>query len=162
MKDSIFIAPGAVVRGDVTLSPHVNVWYNAVVRGDCADITVGEGSNVQDCAVLHVDEGCPLTVGRSVTIGHGAIVHGCTVGDEVLIGMGAVVLNGAQIGDGCIIGAGAVVTAGTVLPANTMALGCPAKAVRPVRPEERAATVQNARHYCALAEEAATAEQAAE
>ena len=104
--ESVFVCPGAAIVGDVTLGKNVNVWYNAVLRGDDGAIKVGDNTNIQDCAVLHEE----TTVGSGCTIGHGAIVHGCTVGDNVLIGMGATVLNGAKIGDNCIVGAGALVT----------------------------------------------------
>ncbi len=148
-----WVANGAVVRGDVTLEENANVWYNAVIRGDVAPITVGKNSNVQDCAVLHVDQDCPLTIGQNVTVGHGAILHGCTIEDEALIGMGAIVLNGAVIGAGSIVGAGALVTANTVLPENSLAVGSPAKVIRQVSPEQRAASVENALQYVKEAEE---------
>ena len=148
-----WVAKGAVIKGDVILEENANVWYNAVIRGDTAPVTIGKNSNVQDCAVLHVDKDCPLQIGENVTVGHGAILHGCTVEKEALIGMGAIVLNGAVIGAGSIVGAGALVTAGTVLPENSLAVGSPAKVVRQVRPEEREATVQNALQYVKEAEE---------
>lgn len=147
INNSVFIAPGAVVRGDVTLNENVNVWYNAVIRGDAAAVVIEKNTNIQDNAVIHVDENYPVVIGEAVTVGHGAILHGCTVEAEALIGMGAIVLNGAVIGSGCIVGAGALVTAGTVLPENSLALGSPAKVVRAVRPEEREATIANALHY---------------
>ncbi len=153
-----WVATGAVIKGDVTLEENANVWYNAVIRGDTAPVTVGKNSNVQDCAVLHVDKDCPLQIGENVTVGHGAILHGCTVEKEALIGMGAIVLNGAVIGAGSIVGAGALVTAGTVLPENSLAVGSPAKVVRQVRPEEREATIQNALQYVKEAEEYKTQE----
>ncbi len=153
-----WVAKGAVIKGDVTLEENANVWYNAVIRGDTAPVTVGKNSNVQDCAVLHVDKDCPLQIGENVTVGHGAILHGCTVEKEALIGMGAIVLNGAVIGAGSIVGAGALVTAGTVLPENSLAVGSPAKVVRQVRPEEREATIQNALQYVKEAEEYKTQE----
>lgn len=148
-----WVAKGAVVRGDVTLEENANVWYNAVIRGDAASVTVGKNSNVQDCAVLHVDKDCPLTIGQKVTVGHGAILHGCTVEDEALIGMGAIVLNGAVIGAGSIVGAGALVTANTVLPENSLAVGSPAKVIRQVSTEQRAASVENALQYVKEAKE---------
>ena len=129
---SVLICPGAAIVGDVTLGSHVSIWYNAVLRGDEGAIRVGENTNIQDCAVLHEE----TTVGSGCTIGHGAIVHGCTVGDNVLIGMGATVLNGAKIGDNCIVGAGALVTGKMDAPAGSMILGSPAKVVRPLKPEE--------------------------
>ena len=130
--ESVFVCPGAAIVGDVTLGKNVNVWYNAVLRGDDGAIKVGDNTNVQDCAVLHEE----TTVGSGCTIGHGAIVHGCTVGDNVLIGMGATVLNGAKIGDNCIVGAGALVTGKMDAPAGSMILGSPAKVVRPLTEEE--------------------------
>lgn len=158
LHESAFVAPGAVVRGDVTLSENANVWYHAVIRADWAPVTIGKNSNIQDNAVVHVDRDFPVTVGESVTVGHGAILHGCTVGDEALIGMGAIVLNGAVIGEGCIVGAGALVTSGTVLPPNSLAVGSPAKVKRPVSPEERETTRQNALHYVEAAQEYARME----
>ena len=130
--ENVLICEGAAVVGDVTLAPGVSVWYNVVIRGDEAPITVGENTNIQDGAILHAD----TKVGKGCTIGHGAIVHGCTIGDNVLVGMGSIVLTGARIGDNCIIGAGALVTGKTVAPAGSMLLGSPAKVVRPLREDE--------------------------
>lgn len=129
---SVLICPGAAIVGDVTLGNNVSVWYNAVLRGDEGAIRVGENTNIQDCAVMHEE----TTVGSGCTIGHGAIVHGCTVGDNTLIGMGATVLNGARIGSNCIVGAGALVTGKMDAPDGSMILGSPAKVVRPLKPEE--------------------------
>ena len=150
MRD-VFLAEGAIVAGDVTLGPHSSVWHNAVLRGDCAPISVGAGSNVQDCAVLHGADGFPVVVGDGVTIGHGAIVHGCVIGDNTLVGMGAIVLNGARVGADCIIGAGALVTQGTEIPAGSVVYGTPARVVRPATEEDRAANRENAREYVRLA-----------
>ena len=130
--ESVLLAEGARVSGDVTLGREVNIWYNAVLRGDDGAIVVGDETNIQDCAVLHEE----TTVGRGCTIGHGAIVHGCTVGDNTLIGMGAIVLNGAKIGSDCIVGAGALVTGKMDAPDGSMILGSPAKVLRPLKPEE--------------------------
>ena len=130
--DDVMIAEGASVTGDVTLGRGVNIWYNAVLRGDEGAISVGEDTNIQDCAVLHEE----TVVGKGCTIGHGAIVHGCAVGDNTLIGMGAIVLNGARIGNDCIVGAGALVTGKMDAPDGSMILGSPAKVVRPLKPEE--------------------------
>lgn len=149
---SVFVAPGAVIRGNVTLEENANVWYNAVIRGDTASVVIGKNSNVQDNAVIHVDHEFPTVIEENVTIGHGAVLHGCTVEKESLIGMGAIVLNGAVIGAGSIVGAGALVTAGTVLPENSLAVGSPAKVIRTVTPEQREATVQNALQYVKEAE----------
>lgn len=130
------IARGAILVGNVTLGEQSSVWYNAVVRADNEPITIGARSNIQDCCVLHVDEENPIQIGDGVTVGHGAILHGCTIGDNSLIGMGAVVLNGAQIGKNCIIGAAALVTQGMEVPDNSMVLGVPAKVRRPLTEEE--------------------------
>ncbi|MCI8809597.1 MAG: gamma carbonic anhydrase family protein [Oscillibacter sp.] len=145
----VLICEGARVSGDVTLGKGVSVWYNAVIRGDDGAITVGEGTNIQDCAVLHEE----TRIGTGCTIGHGAIVHGCTVGDNVLIGMGAIVLNGAKIGDNCIVGAGALVTGKMDAPAGSMILGSPAKVVRPLTAEELAGNRQSAEGYRKAAKE---------
>ncbi|WP_418726011.1 gamma carbonic anhydrase family protein [Dysosmobacter sp.] len=146
--EHVLICPGASVTGEVTLGKGVNIWYNAVLRGDEGAITVGENTNIQDCAVLHEE----TVVGAGCTIGHGAIVHGCTIGDNVLIGMGATVLNGARIGDDCIVGAGALVTGKMDAPAGSMILGSPAKVVRPLTAEEIEDNRISARGYLHSAE----------
>ena len=133
----VYIASTGVVVGDVTLGAHSSVWYGAVLRGDINRIVVGHHSNIQDNAVLHLADKFPCILGNWVTVGHGAIVHACTVGDETLVGMGAVILDGAVIGKQCIIGAKALVTQGTIIPAGSMVLGAPAKVVRKLTPEER-------------------------
>jgi len=125
-----FVAPTASVIGDVRIAADCSVWYGAVIRGDESPIVIGEGSNVQDNAVLHCDLDSTMVIGRNVTIGHGAVVHGATIGDNVLIGMGAIVLNGAKIGENCIVGAGAVVKENADIPANSMLVGVPAKVIR--------------------------------
>ena len=145
-----YIAPNATVVGDVILEENANIWYGAVLRGDSGTIMVGEGSNVQDNAVLH-DQ---VTLGKYCTVGHGAIVHGCTIGDECLIGMGAIVLNGAVLADGCIVGAGAVVTGKMNAPENSLLLGSPAKVVKTVTQEQRQHSLENALHYVELARKA--------
>jgi gamma-carbonic anhydrase len=133
----VYVAKGAVVVGDVTLGDHSSVWYNAVLRGDIHHIVVGHHTNVQDNAVLHLADDYPCIVGNYVTIGHSAIVHACTVGDEVLVGMGAVILDGAVIGRQSIIGAGALVTQGTKIPPGSLAVGAPARVVRRLTGKER-------------------------
>ena len=143
---NVYIAPNATVVGDVVLEKDVNIWYGAVLRGDNGRITVGEGSNIQDNAVVHNK----ADIGRFCTIGHGAIVHGCTVGDDCLIGMGAIVLTGAVLGEGCLVGAGALVTGKTNAPAGSLLLGSPAKVVKTVTPEQLAETRENALHYIEL------------
>ena len=130
VEGSAWVAPDAAVIGSVHLGPRASVWFGAVLRGDTEPIVVGEGSNVQDNAVLHTDAGFPLTIGRDCTIGHKAILHGCTIGDETLIGMGATVLNGARIGRNCLIGAGALVTEGKEIPDGSLVMGMPARIVR--------------------------------
>ena len=146
--EDVLICEGACVCADVTLGKGVSVWYNAVIRGDEGAITVGENTNVQDCAILH--EG--THVGSGCTIGHSAIVHGCTVGDNVLIGMGAVILNGARIGNDCIVGAGALVTGKMDAPAGSMTLGSPAKVVRPLTEAEIESIRQSMDDYLRMAE----------
>ena len=125
-----FVAPTAYIIGKVSIEADASVWFGAVIRGDEASISIGEGSNVQDNAVLHCDEHSPMVIGKNVTLGHGAIIHGATIGDNTLIGMGAVVLNGANIGENCIVGAGAVVKENAVIPPNSMLVGVPAKIIR--------------------------------
>ncbi|MBE7025438.1 MAG: gamma carbonic anhydrase family protein [Ruminococcaceae bacterium] len=148
----LFIAQGAVVCGNVTMGDKVSIWYNAVVRGDMAPITIGDESNVQECSVLHVSENMPLVLGKGVTVGHGAILHSCSVGDNSLIGMGAIVLDGAKIGKNCIIGAGALVTGGTEIPDGSLVIGSPGKVRREMTEAEIAANRQNAEEYVFLME----------
>jgi carbonic anhydrase/acetyltransferase-like protein (isoleucine patch superfamily) len=133
---SVFVAPGAMVVGKVVLHENSSIWFNSSLRGDNDLIELGEGSNVQEGSVLHTDTGYPLTIGKHVTVGHQAMLHGCTIGDESLIGMQAIVLNGAKVGRHCIIGAGALVTGNTVIPDGSMVLGSPAKVIRELKPEE--------------------------
>ena len=147
--EDVLICEGACVVGDVTLAPGVSVWYNAVVRGDEGAIAVGGNTNIQDCAVLHAE----TVVGRDCTVGHGAILHGCTLGDNTLIGMGAIVLNGARIGSNCIVGAGALVTGKLDAPDGSMILGSPAKVVRPLTEEEIAGNRRAAQDYLHMAEQ---------
>jgi carbonic anhydrase/acetyltransferase-like protein (isoleucine patch superfamily) len=135
---NVFIASTGVVIGDVTLGAHASVWYGAVLRGDINRIVVGHHSNIQDNAVLHLADKFPCVLGNWVTVGHGAIVHACEVGDEVLVGMGSVILDGAVIGKQSIIGAKALVTQGTIIPPGSMVLGAPAKVVRKLTKAERA------------------------
>ena len=130
-----WIAPNAVVAGNVILKKNASVWFGAVLRGDNEPIVVGEHSNIQDNSVCHTDMGSPLTIGDNVTVGHMVMLHGCTIGDGALIGIGAVVLNGAKIGKNCLVGAGALVTEGKEFPDGVMILGAPAKVVRELAPE---------------------------
>lgn len=149
VTEGAMLAPGVVICGDVTLEKDVNVWYGAVLRGDNGPIRVGEGTNIQDNCVLH-DK---TTIGKFCTIGHGAVVHGCTVGDCSLIGMGAVVLSGARIGPHCLVGGGAVVTGKTVAPEGSMLLGNPAKVTRRLTKKEREYIRYNAEYYIKMAEQ---------
>lgn len=142
-----YVAPGAALIGDVTLEDGASVWFNAVIRADDAPIVVGAGSNVQDGCVLHADPFMPLHIGRDVTVGHMAMLHGCTVGDGSLVGIGAVVLNGARIGENCLIGAKALVTEGKEIPDGSLVLGSPGKVVRSLSEQEIASLPTSAGHY---------------
>ena len=147
-----FVAPGATVVGEVTLGEHSSVWFGTVVRGDGAPITVGAHSNLQDLTLVHVDEDAPAVVGDRVTVGHRAIIHGCTIEDDCLIGMGAIVLSKARVGAGSLVGAGALVTEGQVIPTGSLALGAPARVLGPVKDSNRAAIADGTRHYAELAQ----------
>ncbi len=144
----VFLAPSAQVIGDVRVGARSSIWYGAVVRGDMSTIAIGERTNVQDLACLHVDEEHGLVIGDDVTVGHRAVVHGSTVRDRVLIGMGAIVLNGAEIGEDTIVAAGAIVTEGMKVPARSLVVGVPGKVRRELTSEEISAIGQNASHYC--------------
>ena len=144
---SAWVADSAEVMGNVQLAEDASIWFGAVLRGDCESISIGEGSNIQDASVLHADLGKPLVVGRHVTVGHQVMLHGCTIGDESLIGIGAVVLNGAKIGKNCLVGAGALVTEGKEFPDGSMIIGSPAKAVRQLTPEQIEGLRRSAQHY---------------
>ena len=147
-----FVAENAALIGKVTVGRDSSVWFGAVIRGDNEPITVGEGTSIQDNAVLHTEPGHPLTVGNNVTVGHGAIVHCSAVGDNTLVGMGAILLDGAVIGKNCIIGAGAVVKEHAVVPDGTMMVGVPAKPVRELAPEQ-VAFLEQTSPYVALSKE---------
>lgn len=147
---SAWIAPGAFIRGDVTLGEKVSIWYNAVLRADQESISIGKESNVQDNCVIHGDAGNNVVVGEQVTVGHGAILHGCTVEDRCLIGMNAVVLDHAVIGEGSIVGAGAVVASGTVVPPRSLVVGTPAKVKRTLTDEDVASNLENIEEYLGL------------
>jgi carbonic anhydrase/acetyltransferase-like protein (isoleucine patch superfamily) len=147
IDDSAYVADGAQIIGDVVLETEASVWFNAVLRGDTERITVGSGSNIQDGAILHADPGFPCTVGAGVVTGHGAILHGCQIGDDCLIGMGAIVLNGATIGSGSIVAAGAIVTEGKEFPSRSLIMGVPAKVVRETTAQDLEQIGAGARHY---------------
>lgn len=142
-----FVADGARIVGDVSLAAGCSVWYNAVLRGDSAGIVIGPGSNVQDNVSVHVDAGHPVVIGSKVSVGHNAVVHGCTIGDGTLVGMGSVILSGAVIGDGCLVAGGAVVLGGAEIPPGSLVAGVPAKVRRALTEEERAGLIANAGVY---------------
>lgn len=137
IAEGVFIAPGAMIIGDVTIHEGASVWFNAVIRGDSAPIVIGPHSNIQDNCTLHADPGAPVTIGTACTIGHNAIVHGATLGDHVLVGMGAIVLNHAIVGSNTILGASTLVSENKQIPEGVLAIGVPAKVVRPLTENER-------------------------
>lgn len=147
LADSAWVADSAQVMGRVALAEDSSVWFGTVIRGDTESIRIGKGSNIQDLSVLHADVGMPLVVGENVTVGHQVMLHGCTVGDGSLIGIGAVVLNGAKIGKHCLVGAGALVTEGKEFPDGSMIIGSPAKVVRQLTPEQIDGLRASAQHY---------------
>ena len=142
-----WVAPNATIIGDVTLEKNSSIWFNAVLRGDIENILIGEGSNVQDGSVLHTDPGYPLKVGKNVTIGHLVMLHGCTIGDNSLIGIGAVILNNAKIGNNCIIGAKTLIAENKEIPDNSLVVGSPGRVLRKVTDEEKKAVIENTKHY---------------
>ncbi len=146
------VADNATLMGQVTVGPEANIWYGAVLRGDEAPITVGEGSNLQDNAVVHVSPGHPTHIGRWVTVGHGAILHGCTVEDGSLVGMGAILMNDCVIGTGAMVAAGALVTQRTVIPPHSLVMGSPAKVVRSLTEAEVAGQIEIAQEYAQRAQ----------
>lgn len=147
MAEGAWIAETAVVIGKVRLEKNASVWFNAVLRGDCELILIGENSNVQDGAIMHTDPGSPLILGKNVTVGHKAMLHGCTVGDDSLIGINAVVLNGAKIGRNCIIGANALIPEGKEIPDGSLVMGSPGKVVRQLSEQQAMAIKAGAAHY---------------
>ncbi len=147
IDDSVWIAAGAIVVGDVSLAANVSVWFTAVLRGDSESLSIGENTNIQDGVICHADPGFPLVIGAGVTVGHRAIVHGARIGDHSLIGMGAIILNGARIGSHCIVGAGALVTQSKVFPDHSLIIGSPAKAIRAVSADEMAMIRRSASDY---------------
>ena len=144
---SAYVADSAEVMGNVSLGADTSIWFGTVIRGDNEPITIGEGTNIQDASVLHSDFGKPLTIGKHVTVGHKVMLHGCTIGDGSLIGIGAVVLNGAKIGQHCLVGAGSLVTEGKEFPDGSMILGSPARVVKNLSPEQIEGLRQSALHY---------------
>ena len=156
IDNTVYEASGSAIVGDVTIGADSSMWFNAVVRGDEAGVVIGQRTSIQDNATVHTDIDCPVKIGDDVSVGHGAIVHGCTIGDNTIIGIGAIVLNRANIGSNCIIGAGALVTQDTVIPDGSVAFGSPAKVARKIAPDEIAANKKNACIYVELARDART------
>ena len=152
IQGEVYIAPNAVVIGSVVLKPNASVWFNAVIRGDNDLITIGENSNIQDGAVLHTDPGIKLTIGTNVTVGHKAMLHGCSVGDGSLIGINSVILNHARIGKHCLIGANALITEGAEIPDGSLVLGSPGKVIRDLTEEQQLGLLRTARVYLEKAE----------
>lgn len=149
----LFAAANATVIGKVTIGQQVGIWFGAVIRADRDRIVIGDRSNIQDNCVVHTSKGFPVTIGNDVSIGHGAILHGCTIGNRVLVGMGSIIINGAQVGDGSIIGAGAVITEGKVIPPDSVVIGVPGKIVRQTDPAQQQHILNNANSYVELARE---------
>jgi carbonic anhydrase/acetyltransferase-like protein (isoleucine patch superfamily) len=145
--DEYWIAPSASVMGRVILKKNASVWWSATLRGDNDPIVVGENSNVQDGSVLHTDTGSPLTIGANVTVGHMVMLHGCTIGDNSLVGIGSIILNGAKIGKNCLIGAGCLITEGKQIPDNSLVMGAPGKVVREISSEQAKMLAGGAAHY---------------
>ncbi len=153
IAEDVFIAEGAMVIGDVTIGVGSSVWYNTVIRGDIASVTIGRNCNIQDNCTLHLDSDAPLVIGDGVSVGHNAVVHGCTVGDGALIAIHSTILSHAEIGDHSLVGAGAVVPEGKVIPSRRLAVGVPAKVVRELTDEDLTGMAQTAEHYVDLAKE---------
>lgn len=147
LSDDTWVAPDANVIGNVSVKEGASIWFGCIIRGDNEPIVIGKGSNVQENTVMHTDPGCPLTIGENCTIGHKAMLHGCTIGDNSLIGMGATVLNGAKIGKNCLIGAGALVTEGKEIPDDSLVMGAPGKVVRQLDETAAKGLTGSALHY---------------
>jgi len=153
VAEDVFIAEGALVIGDVTIGPGSSIWYNTVIRGDIAPITIGRECNIQDNSTVHVAPGAPTVIGNGVSVGHNAVIHGCTLEDGALVAIHAVVLTGAVVGAGSMVGAGAVVGEGKTIPPRSLALGVPARVVRELTDDDLARMAQTTRHYVTLASE---------
>lgn len=147
VAEGVYVAPGARVVGKVTLEREVSIWFNAVVRGDSDCVVIGEGSNIQDGSIVHTDGGSPAIIGRNVTVGHACIIHGCTIADDCLIGMGTTILSGAKLGPNCLVGAGSLITEGKEFPAGSVLMGRPAKVVRQVEARDLEAIRRGAANY---------------
>ncbi|MHB8963199.1 MAG: gamma carbonic anhydrase family protein [Saccharofermentanales bacterium] len=153
IHESAYIAPNATIIGAVSIQKDSSVWFGAVLRGDEAPITLGERSNIQDNATVHCDKGVPTVIGDDVTVGHNAVIHSCTIGDRTVVGMGAIILNGASIGEDCIVAAGAVVKSGSMISPGTLVAGIPAEAKKVLPPETLSANLSNAAEYVRLSAE---------
>ncbi len=151
IDESVFIAEGARIHGDVSIGTDSSVWFNAVIRCEDTTVKIGSHANIQDNCTIHTDPWVKVEIGDYVSIGHNAVIHGCTIGDNTLVGMGAIIMNDAVIGKNCIIGAGALVTENTVIPDNSVVIGSPAKVKRPVKNDEIGRNRQNALHYVEIA-----------
>jgi Carbonic anhydrases/acetyltransferases, isoleucine patch superfamily len=147
LAGQVFIAPGAWVIGDVAVGQGSSIWFNSVIRGDEGIVRIGRYTNLQDGSVVHLDKAFPAVVGDYVTVGHNAILHGCTIGDNCLIGMGAIIMNGAKIGDNCIVGAGSLIGEGKTIPAGSLVVGAPGRVIRKLSAEAIATVRESARHY---------------
>lgn len=146
-SDHAFIAPSAELIGDVSIAEGVSIWFQTVIRADNDKVVIGSNSNIQDGSIIHVDAGHPVVIGQNVTVGHKVMLHGCTIGDNSLIGMGAIILNGAEIGKNCIIGAGALITENKKIPDNSMVVGSPGKVIRQIDEQTETLLLQSAQHY---------------
>ena len=147
LHEESWVASSAILIGKVILKKDANIWFNAVLRGDIETITIGEGSNVQDGSVFHTDPGCPLTLGKGITVGHMVVLHGCEVGDDTLIGIGSTILNKTKIGKNCIIGANTLIPENKIIPDQSLVLGSPGKVIRQVTNKEVEEIKENAKHY---------------
>lgn len=152
-KGENFIAPNAEIIGDVEIGQGSSVWFNAVIRGDTGRIEIGEHVSIQDCCVLHTQQNVPILIGDNVAVGHGAILHSCTIGKNCIIGIGAILLTGSKIGDNCIVGAGSVITEGTIIPSESIVMGIPGKVVKQVTDEHKARIKRNIEEYIRLNKE---------
>ena len=151
IHETAMVLPGAHVYGDVTIGENVFVWFNAVLRADCTSITIGKDSNVQDCCVIHGREESPVILGEKVSVGHGAVLHGCQIGDNVLIGMNSIIMDDVKIGNNCLIAAGTLVTSGKVIPDNSLVMGSPGKVIKEMSETDKEAVLDNANFYLGLA-----------
>lgn len=151
ISKNVFVAPNATIIVNVEIGRYTSIWFGTIIRGDNETMKIGEGTNIQDNCVLHSDPGFPLSIGKNCSIGHGAIVHGCSIGDETLVGMGATVMNGARIGKNCLIGARALVTENTIIPNNSLVVGMPSKVKGGITKEQIEGMLESAKHYKSLA-----------